>query len=104
MPQLEEPKIISGNANQTLAKAVARRMSMHRGMSVGVDKSRHQVMTGKGADLRSVGDRRWWGSCPQVRNGARFDLHPANLPLSFDFQVHVCQSIGIGLGMRHGGR
>ena len=34
MPILNEPKIISGNANQILAKAVARRMSMHRGISV----------------------------------------------------------------------
>jgi len=40
MPQLEEPKIISGNANQTLAKAVTRRMSMHRGMSVGLVETR----------------------------------------------------------------
>jgi ribose-phosphate pyrophosphokinase len=29
-----EPKIISGNANRTLANAVARRLSMHRGMSI----------------------------------------------------------------------
>ena len=28
MPQIDEPKIISGNANPPLAKAVARRMSM----------------------------------------------------------------------------
>ena len=28
------PKIISGNANQTLARALARRMSMHRGIKV----------------------------------------------------------------------
>ena len=34
MPNLTEPKIIAGNANLTLASAVARRMSMHRGMSV----------------------------------------------------------------------
>ena len=34
MPNLNEPKLISGNANKTLAKAVARRMSMHRGMSL----------------------------------------------------------------------
>ncbi len=34
MPTTAEPKLISGNANQTLAKAVARRMSMHRGMNV----------------------------------------------------------------------
>ena len=29
-----DPKIISGNANQTLARAIARRMSMHRGLRV----------------------------------------------------------------------
>ena len=40
MPQLEEPKIISGNSNQSLAKAVARRMSMHRGMNVGLVDTR----------------------------------------------------------------
>ncbi len=40
MPQLEEPKIISGNSNQTLAKAITRRMSMHRGMSVGLVETR----------------------------------------------------------------
>ncbi len=31
-----EPKLISGNANMTLARAVARRMSMHRGMGIGL--------------------------------------------------------------------
>jgi ribose-phosphate pyrophosphokinase len=40
MPNLTEPKLISGNANKTLAKAVARRMSMHRGMSVGLVDAR----------------------------------------------------------------
>jgi len=34
MPSITEPKLISGNANLSLAKAVARRMSMHRGMNV----------------------------------------------------------------------
>jgi ribose-phosphate pyrophosphokinase len=34
MPSLNEPKLISGNANRPLATAVARRMSMHRGMKV----------------------------------------------------------------------
>jgi ribose-phosphate pyrophosphokinase len=34
MPALTEPKLISGNANMTLARAIARRMSMHRGMQV----------------------------------------------------------------------
>ena len=33
MPHLKEPKLISGNANLPLAKAIARRMSMHRGIS-----------------------------------------------------------------------
>ncbi|WP_172331556.1 ribose-phosphate pyrophosphokinase [Mangrovicoccus sp. HB161399] len=34
MPITNEPKIIAGNANKRLAAAVARRMSMHRGMNV----------------------------------------------------------------------
>ncbi len=34
MPQVQEPKIISGNANPALAKAIARRMTMHRGVPV----------------------------------------------------------------------
>ncbi|MCX7300273.1 MAG: ribose-phosphate pyrophosphokinase [Rhodobacterales bacterium] len=37
---MSEPKLISGNANQTLARAVARRMSMHRGMNVGLVEAR----------------------------------------------------------------
>ena len=40
MPQIQEPKIISGNGNKGLAKAVARRMSMHRGVSVGLVDAR----------------------------------------------------------------
>ena len=36
MRALTEPKLIAGNANKTLANAIARRMSMHRGMSVGL--------------------------------------------------------------------
>ncbi|MBT0958137.1 ribose-phosphate pyrophosphokinase [Alphaproteobacteria bacterium KMM 3653] len=36
MPQASEPKLISGNANRPLAEAIARRMSMHRGQSVGL--------------------------------------------------------------------
>ncbi len=40
MPNIEEPKIISGNANQTLAKSVTRRLSMHRGVSVGLVDAR----------------------------------------------------------------
>ncbi|MFV0244941.1 MAG: ribose-phosphate pyrophosphokinase [Qingshengfaniella sp.] len=34
MANLVEPKLIAGNANRTLANAVARRMSMHRGVNV----------------------------------------------------------------------
>lgn len=40
MPHPVEPKLISGNANRPLAEAVARRMSMHRGMSVGLVDAR----------------------------------------------------------------
>ncbi len=40
MPQIDEPKIISGNANPGLATAVARRMSMHRGMNVSLVDAR----------------------------------------------------------------
>ena len=35
-----EPKLIAGNANPSLAKAIARRMSLHRGMSVGLVEAR----------------------------------------------------------------
>ncbi|WP_209425564.1 ribose-phosphate pyrophosphokinase [Pararhodobacter sp. SW119] len=34
MPTLTEPKLIAGNANRPLAQSIARRMSLHRGMSV----------------------------------------------------------------------
>ncbi|WP_102107885.1 ribose-phosphate pyrophosphokinase [Oceaniglobus roseus] len=34
MPSMIEPKLISGNSNRTLATAIARRMSMHRGIGV----------------------------------------------------------------------
>ncbi|MEX5728373.1 ribose-phosphate pyrophosphokinase [Rhodovulum iodosum] len=34
MPNANEPKLISGNANRPLAAAIARRMSMHRGLNV----------------------------------------------------------------------
>ena len=34
MPTLNEPKLIAGNANLSLARAIARRMSMHRGGTV----------------------------------------------------------------------
>ena len=40
MPAMSEPKLISGNANRPLANAIARRMSMHRGMSVGLVDAR----------------------------------------------------------------
>ena len=35
-----DPKLISGNSNQPLAKAIARRMSLHRGMSVSLVEAR----------------------------------------------------------------
>ncbi|MCF8485440.1 MAG: ribose-phosphate pyrophosphokinase [Rhodobacteraceae bacterium] len=40
MPAITEPKLISGNSNMTLAKAIARRMSVHRGMSVSLVDAR----------------------------------------------------------------
>ncbi len=40
MASLTEPKLISGNANRTLAQAIARRMSVHRGTSVGLVDAR----------------------------------------------------------------
>ena len=40
MPAITEPKLISGNANLTLARSIARRMSMHRGMSVNLVDAR----------------------------------------------------------------
>ncbi|WP_101065722.1 ribose-phosphate pyrophosphokinase [Roseovarius salinarum] len=40
MPATPEPKLIAGNANLPLATAVARRMSMHRGISVGLVDAR----------------------------------------------------------------
>ncbi len=40
MPQLNEPKLIAGNANRPLAQAIARRMSMHRGVNVGLVDAR----------------------------------------------------------------
>ena len=40
MPVMNEPKLIAGNANRTLANAIARRMSMHRGMSVNLVDAR----------------------------------------------------------------
>jgi len=40
MPNLIEPKLISGNANTPLAQAVAKRMSLHRGINVGLVDAR----------------------------------------------------------------
>jgi ribose-phosphate pyrophosphokinase len=40
MPPTPEPKLISGNANMPLATAIARRMSMHRGVNVGLVDAR----------------------------------------------------------------
>ncbi len=40
MPQVQEPKLISGNANQPLARAIARRMTMHRGIPVNLVDTR----------------------------------------------------------------
>jgi ribose-phosphate pyrophosphokinase len=40
MPQIVEPKLMAGNSNMTLFKAISRRMSMHRGMNVGLVNAR----------------------------------------------------------------
>ncbi len=40
MPLLNEPKLIAGNANRPLAESIARRMSIHRGMNVGLVDAR----------------------------------------------------------------
>jgi len=40
MPRTSEPKLISGNANLPLAKGIARRMSLHRGVNVGLVDTR----------------------------------------------------------------
>ncbi|MEV8466024.1 ribose-phosphate pyrophosphokinase [Fluviibacterium sp. DFM31] len=40
MPSLVEPKLISGNANKSLATAIARRISMHRGMNINLINTR----------------------------------------------------------------
>lgn len=40
MPTLTEPKLIAGNANLPLAKAIARRMTMHRGIHTGLVEAR----------------------------------------------------------------
>ena len=40
MPTITEPKMISGNAKQSVAKAISRRMSLHRGLNVGLVDAR----------------------------------------------------------------
>ncbi|WP_146344231.1 ribose-phosphate pyrophosphokinase [Falsiphaeobacter marinintestinus] len=40
MARLNEPKLIAGNANTPLAESIARRMTMHRGMDVGLVDAR----------------------------------------------------------------
>ena len=40
MRSIDEPKLISGNGNLTLANGVARRMSMHRGINIGLVDAR----------------------------------------------------------------
>lgn len=40
MPNLTEPKLISGNANLPLAKAIAKRMTLHRGAHTGLVETR----------------------------------------------------------------
>ena len=40
MPALNEPKLISGNANKNLAKAITRRMTVHRGLTVDLVNAR----------------------------------------------------------------
>ncbi|WP_093118369.1 ribose-phosphate pyrophosphokinase [Salinihabitans flavidus] len=40
MPTILEPKLITGTANRPLAQAIARRMSMHRGIHVGLVDAR----------------------------------------------------------------
>lgn len=40
MAAMTEPKLISGNANRPLAQAIARRMSVHRGVPVGLVNAR----------------------------------------------------------------
>lgn len=40
MPTLTEPKLISGNANLPLANAIAKRMSLHRGLNINLVEGR----------------------------------------------------------------
>ncbi|WCR09532.1 ribose-phosphate pyrophosphokinase [Paracoccus stylophorae] len=45
MPVMTEPKLIAGNANKPLAASIARRMSMHRGVNVGLCDARVERFT-----------------------------------------------------------
>ncbi|MEM7074887.1 MAG: ribose-phosphate pyrophosphokinase [Pseudomonadota bacterium] len=40
MPVTQEPKLIAGNANMALAHGIARRMTMHRGVNLGLVEAR----------------------------------------------------------------
>ena len=40
MPSVTEPKLIAGNSNRPLAKAMSKRLSMHRGVNVGLVDAR----------------------------------------------------------------
>ena len=40
MPSVQEPKLIAGNANLSLAKSISRRMSLHRGLNLGLVDAR----------------------------------------------------------------
>ena len=40
MPSVQEPKLIAGNANLSLAKSISRRMSLHRGLHLGLVDAR----------------------------------------------------------------
>ncbi len=40
MPNIQQPKLITGNSNKPLANAIARRMSMYRGQQVGLVDAR----------------------------------------------------------------
>ncbi|MFK7870192.1 MAG: ribose-phosphate pyrophosphokinase [Roseobacter sp.] len=40
MPHVQEPKLIAGNSNMPLARAIARRMTIHRGLQVGLVDAR----------------------------------------------------------------
>jgi hypothetical protein len=58
MPAITEPKLISGNANLALGQSsIARRMSMHRGMSVNLVDARVERFQRPGDLCRSVRER-----------------------------------------------